>query len=87
MSLDILITAKDLNQANITTDLGSSHNPFETLDGQNSHPLRNGGLASTKDDATDHKSPSPKKPLGSPPAKGPIHPGNIFDLGEKGNAL
>ncbi|KAJ8557709.1 hypothetical protein K7X08_004475 [Anisodus acutangulus] len=78
---------KDLNQANSTADLDSSHGPFKPSDGQNGHPFPNGGLPSTKDDATDHKSPSPKKPVGTPPGKGPIHPGSIFDLGEKGGFI
>lgn len=52
-------------------------------DGQNDHTYANEGLPSTKDDTTDDKFPSPKKSLGSPPAKEPISPSSIFDLGEK----
>ncbi|XP_070012703.1 membrane protein of ER body-like protein isoform X1 [Nicotiana sylvestris] len=55
--------------------------------GHNTHPFPNGRLPSAKDDATDDKSPTPKKPSGTPPAKGPTHPGSIFDLGEEGGFI
>ncbi|KAM3359048.1 membrane protein of ER body-like protein isoform X1 [Capsicum galapagoense] len=81
------LTEPDLNQANNITDLGSPHNPCETSDGQNGHPFPNRGVPATKDNATDHKPPSPKKTLGTPPAKGSIHPGSLFDLGEEGGFI
>ncbi|XP_059310940.1 uncharacterized protein LOC132062373 [Lycium ferocissimum] len=76
---------KNLNQANNSADLGSSHNPFETPPGKNSHPFPNERLPSANDDAADHISPNSKKPLGTPPAKGPKHSGGLFDLGEEGD--
>ncbi|XP_060180811.1 membrane protein of ER body-like protein isoform X2 [Lycium barbarum] len=78
---------KNLNQANNSADLGSSHNPFETPPGKNSHPFPNERLPSANNDAADHISPSSKKPLGTPPAKGPKHSGGLFDLGEEGGFI